>query len=113
VSDQKVRFLECGGVERERAEQRISYLEFLRVPSMSAGIYVLAAGETDRQSPHMQDELYYVVRGRGRMRAGGEDRAVTPGSLIFVAAEVEHRFHAIEEELTVLVLFAPAETEGA
>ncbi|MGA2709879.1 MAG: cupin domain-containing protein, partial [Steroidobacteraceae bacterium] len=65
----------------------------------------------DRQSPHHQDELYYVLRGKARLRAATEDRSVREGSLIFVAAEVEHQFYDIEEELTVLVLFAPAELE--
>jgi quercetin dioxygenase-like cupin family protein len=39
-----------------------------------------------------------------------EDREVSVGSVIFVAAEVEHRFHDITEELAVLVFFAPAES---
>ena len=36
------------------------YLEFLRAPSMSAGIYTLPAGGVDRQQPHTEDEVYYV-----------------------------------------------------
>ncbi len=85
-------------------------LEFLRIPAMSAGVYTLAAGSADPQKPHREDEMYYVVRGRARMRAGAEDRAIGQGSVIFVAAEVEHRFYDIEEELVVLVFFAPAES---
>jgi quercetin dioxygenase-like cupin family protein len=87
------------------------YYEFLRVPAMSAGVYVLAAGATDPQRPHQQDEMYYVVSGRARMQAGTEDQAVEQGSVIFLPAEVEHRFYDITEELVVLVFFAPAETE--
>jgi quercetin dioxygenase-like cupin family protein len=97
-------------VEEQRAESGKSYREFLRVPAMSAGLYVLAAGETDRQKPHREDEVYYVLRGRARFKAGLEDREVSAGSVIFVAAEVGHRFYDIIEELGVLVLFAPAET---
>lgn len=85
------------------------YTEFLRVPDMSAGIYVLPAGASDPQQPHTEDELYVVLRGRAQLRVGEEDAAVTAGDAIFVAAGVEHRFHAIEEDLSVLVLFAPAE----
>jgi len=87
------------------------YLEFLRVPPMSAGIYVLPAGGTDPQKPHSQDELYYVVKGKARFKAGEEDREVSAGSLIFVAVEVEHRFYDIKEDLEVLVFFAPAESD--
>ena len=77
---------------------------------MSAGLYVLGAGASDPQQPHHEDEMYYIVRGRARFRAGEQDSAVSAGSLLFVAAEVEHRFYDISEELEVLVFFAPAET---
>lgn len=92
---------------RERSGEL--YHEFLRVPDMSAGLYQLAAGSVDPQEPHSEDELYYVVQGRARIRVGNEEQAVAAGSLIFVAANVEHRFHSISEDLTVLVFFAPAE----
>lgn len=85
------------------------YHEFLHVPAMSAGVYQLAAGSVDPQEPHTEDELYYVVQGRAEIRVGNEDVSVEAGSLVFVAANVEHRFHTISEDLTVLVFFAPAE----
>jgi quercetin dioxygenase-like cupin family protein len=44
------------------------------------------------------------------MRVDSEDHAISAGSVIFVAANVDHRFHDIAEELTVLVFFAPAES---
>jgi mannose-6-phosphate isomerase-like protein (cupin superfamily) len=111
VTNPDVCFKEAAEILRERARLGQLYHEFLRFPSMSAGMYVLAKGAEDRQSPHNQDELYYVLRGRGRLRAGDEDREVRPGSLMFVAAHVAHRFHDIEEELELLVFFAPAEVE--
>jgi mannose-6-phosphate isomerase-like protein (cupin superfamily) len=77
---------------------------------MSAGLYVLPAGGVDTQRPHQEDEMYYVTRGRGKFRAGDEDREVSAGSVLFVAAEVEHRFYDITEELAVLVFFAPPES---
>ena len=85
------------------------YHEFLRVPALSAGLYRLRAGSIDPQSPHTEDEMYYVISGRGAIRVGAEDRSVTAGSTVFVAANIEHRFHSIEEDLIVLVFFAPAE----
>jgi mannose-6-phosphate isomerase-like protein (cupin superfamily) len=93
-----------------RAQTGKLYKEFLRVPAMSAGLYVLPAGSTDPQQPHHEDEMYYVVRGRARFKAATEDREVSAGSVIFVAAEVEHRFYDVTEELAVLVMFAPAES---
>jgi quercetin dioxygenase-like cupin family protein len=94
----------------QRAAGNKRYLEFLRISTLSAGVYVLPAGGTDPQKPHKEDEMYYVVRGKARMRAGTDDQAVAAGSVIFVATEVEHRFYDIEEELVVLVFFAPAES---
>jgi mannose-6-phosphate isomerase-like protein (cupin superfamily) len=96
---------------RERKTSGKLYFEFLRVPAMSAGVYVLAAGATDLQKPHHEDELYYVVRGRAQMQVGSEHAEVSAGSVIFVEAEQEHRFYDISEELEVLVFFAPPETE--
>lgn len=86
-----------------------NYFELIRVPAMSAGLYVLQPGEPDKQEPHHEDELYYVVGGRATIRVGSEDRLVAPGSAIFVPAGVEHHFHSITVELQVLVVFAPAE----
>lgn len=106
----KVLFADIADIDQQRTQSGKLYREFLRVPAMSAGLYVLPAGGTDPQKPHREDEMYYVVRGRGRFRAGGEDREVGAGNVIFVAAEVEHRFHDIAEELAILVFFAPAET---
>ena len=88
------------------------YLEFLRVSSLSVGLYSLPAGAEDPQEPHTEDEVYHVVGGRARIRVGAEDRAVEAGTVVFVEAGVEHRFYAIEEDLRVLVFFAPAEGTG-
>jgi mannose-6-phosphate isomerase-like protein (cupin superfamily) len=85
------------------------YHEFLRRPSMSLGLYVLDAGAEDPQSPHDQDEVYYVMSGRAMIAVAGEDRGVNAGSVVFVPAGVEHRFHTIAERLELLVVFAPAE----
>jgi mannose-6-phosphate isomerase-like protein (cupin superfamily) len=85
------------------------YIEFLRVDDLSAGVYRLGAGAVDPQGPHTEDEVYYVVGGRATIRVGTEDQEVAPGSVVFVAAGVEHRFHSIIEDLAVLVVFGPAE----
>ncbi len=108
----KTLFTSVAEIDRQRAESSKLYREFLRVPAMSAGLYVLAAGAGDSQRPHHEDEdeMYYVVRGRARFRAGDEDQEVSAGSVLFVAAEVEHRFYDIGEELAALVFFAPAES---
>lgn len=92
-------------IERQRRSGR-PYHEFLRVPSMSCGIYTLPAGARDLQAPHDEDEVYYVLRGRGRLRVGGEEQTVGPGSVLYVRATSEHSFFEIDEEITLLVFFA-------
>jgi mannose-6-phosphate isomerase-like protein (cupin superfamily) len=101
---------EMDNLRSERARKDQPYLEFLRAESMSAGIYVLGPGEQDMQEPHRQDELYFVVRGEGRITVADEDAEVRTGSTIFVAANVPHHFHSIGRELTLLVFFAPPES---
>jgi mannose-6-phosphate isomerase-like protein (cupin superfamily) len=104
---------ELTDIDASRIDAGVRYREFLRVPDLSAGLYVLDAGAIDGQSPHTEDELYYVASGRGAITVGDEERPVRAGSLIFVAANVPHRFHDIEERLTILVVFGPAEGDRA
>ena len=101
---------ELGEVESVRREAGKLYQEFLRVPDLSAGLYVLEAGATDPQQPHREDELYYVVSGSATITVGDDQRSVAPGSLVFVGAGVAHRFHDITERLELLVVFGPAES---
>ena len=104
---------ELPGLIARRDESGTPYLEFLSVPDLSVGLYVLAVGQPDLQQPHGEDEVYYVVSGRGRITVGDEVRDVRPGSIVFVAATVPHRFHDITEDLTLLVMFGPAEGSRA
>ncbi len=96
-------------LDQHRASGR-AYLEFLRVPALSMGIYKIPAGDTDPQQPHAEDEVYFVLEGRGRFAMGEEDTAIATGTLLFVPARVPHRFHDVTEDLVVLVFFAPAES---
>ncbi len=82
------------------------YHEFLRVPALNCGLYVLPAGQPDPQQPHDEDEVYYVISGVGRFEAGHDDVSVGPGSVLYVATGEPHRFHSITEDLEILVFFA-------
>ena len=99
-------------LRRQRDAAGRPYLEFLAEASMSAGLYVLPAGGVDRQSPHSEDEIYVLLRGRGRFTAGAETREAAAGDVIFVAVGVPHRFHDISEDLEIAVVFAPPEGTG-
>ena len=83
------------------------YHEFIRANRLSVGLYVLEAGATDPQTPHTEDEVYYIVSGAATIQVAGEDRPVSAGSVIYVDEQVDHRFHSITEDLKVIVVFAP------
>jgi mannose-6-phosphate isomerase-like protein (cupin superfamily) len=100
------------GIEASLARHPGRYHEFVRVPALSAGCYRLAVGETDPQTPHLEDELYYVLRGHATFHSGSETVPVGPGSILFVPARLPHGFQDITEALEVLVVFAPAESAG-
>ena len=80
-------------VQRLRASGNAPYHEFLHVPSMSAGVYELGVGNEDKQQPHTEDELYFVVSGRATILVGEENMPVEAGSMVYVPARVIHRFH--------------------
>ena len=102
---------EISDLMQQRADSGELWMEFFRASSksLSMGLYVIPAGGVDPQTPHSEDEIYYVVSGRGKIQVKDEDRDVQAGSIVFVAANDDHRFHSIEQELSVIVFFAPAE----
>jgi mannose-6-phosphate isomerase-like protein (cupin superfamily) len=102
-------YFDLGQVLTQREQAGRAYLEFLRVASLSMGVYHLKAGQADLQQPHTEDEVYFVVGGRARFRAAQEVRSVEAGAMLFVEKAVEHRFFDVTEDLTLLVFFAPAE----
>ena len=98
---------EIADLIRTRQESGERYLEFFRSTTLSSGIYELAAGSVDPQQPHTEDEVYYILRGRGAIQVGDDSRPVQEGAVAFVEAGVAHRFHSITEDLSILVVFAP------
>jgi mannose-6-phosphate isomerase-like protein (cupin superfamily) len=114
VDEPPVETFDVASLEEARAEVQHRtgelYLEFLRRDSMSCGLYVLEPGADDPQEPHQEDEVYVVLEGRARLMVAGRDHPVGPGSVLFVARTVAHRFHDVTQRLSVLVFFAPAES---
>lgn len=85
------------------------YREHLRAPDLSVGTYCIPVGGKDGQQPHSEDEVYVVVRGHGRLTSETGDVEVGPGSVIYVKAYEHHQFTEVSEDLSVVVVFAPAE----
>ena len=95
----------CGGRDAP-------YLEFLRVPALSCGIYQLAAGSEDHQRAHDEDEVYFVLTGRASMAVGGVKKALAPGTILYIPADSDHQFVEIEEDLSLLVFFGSGGPSG-
>ncbi len=98
---------ELADVRKDLEETEGRSVEFLRSDTMSVLLFELPAGVEDTQKPHTEDEIYYIISGRGAIHVGDEDNPVQPGTTVFVGANVEHRFHSITEDLSILVVFAP------
>jgi mannose-6-phosphate isomerase-like protein (cupin superfamily) len=69
----------------------------------------------DRQTAHAQDEFYIVVQGSAELHVRDVDGSMRimparPGDALFVAAGVEHRFHAISADFAAWVVFFPQES---
>jgi mannose-6-phosphate isomerase-like protein (cupin superfamily) len=90
-----------------------TYEDFFTGELLSLGLSVWPAGQPDNQEPHSEDEVYFVIAGKGRIRVGDEDEAVAAGSVVFVPASLVHHFHEIEEDLQVLVFWAPPHNSRA
>ena len=85
------------------------FFEFLSGRRLSGALYRLPAGSRDLQGPHLEDEVYVVLEGRARLRAGSEEQTVGPGMILFIQADSQHSFVDIQEDLTLLALFSATE----
>ncbi len=103
---------ELGELLEKHKGMSAPYFEFLRVPALSCGLYRLKAGAKDMQGPHDEDEVYFVVEGRGRLRIEGREHPVQRGSILYVRATSEHSFFEIEEDMTLLVFFGSGGPAG-
>ncbi len=106
MTDSGWQVFDVAGLAAADADAPVSYREFLRVPSMHCGVYRLAAGSSDMQTPHDEDEVYYVVEGKAQLKVAGETREVGPGSVMYIRASEEHAFFEIQEDMVLLVFFA-------
>jgi mannose-6-phosphate isomerase-like protein (cupin superfamily) len=89
------------------------YAEWVRSQSLSAGVYRIAAGGVDDQSPHREDEVYVVTAGAADLEVEGRRTPVGPGTVAFVPRRADHRFVDVTADLEVSVVFAPPESDGS
>lgn len=65
---------------------------------------IYAPRNEDRQQPHAEDEIYFVIRGSGHFTAGDQRCSFNGGDLLFVPAGVEHRFYRFTGDLLLWVV---------
>ncbi|MGI9335458.1 MAG: cupin domain-containing protein [Gammaproteobacteria bacterium] len=71
----------------------------------SLEVEMYAPRGTDPQKPHDRDEIYVVATGSGVFVRGDERQPVEPGEVLFVAAQVEHRFVDFSDDFCTWVFF--------
>jgi mannose-6-phosphate isomerase-like protein (cupin superfamily) len=59
----------------------------------------------NQQTPHAQDEIYVIVRGRGVLIHDGRRDSFQSGDLLFVAAGCEHQIEDFTEDLMLWRVF--------
>ncbi len=94
------------------SDKMVEYQEFLRVPTLNCGLYRLKAGAKDRQVPHEEDEVYYVLEGKGRLRTADQEHDIRVGSVLYIRADSTHSFFEIDEDLIFFASAPPLPIDG-
>ena len=71
--------------------------------SMSVELY--APRGLDPQTPHAQDELYFIHAGTGELIIGDVRHRFEPGAAFFVPAGTVHRFESFSADFATWVVF--------
>ena len=95
-------------LREQLGEDSVAYKQFLSVPALSCGLYRLKAGSKDMQSPHDDDEVYYVLEGEAQVEIAGDVKDVRPGDLIYIRATETHRLFEVKQDMLLLVFFSNA-----
>ncbi len=113
TSARRARRIEGAGRYRAPTEGTTHWVEHMRSDHLSVGTYSVAAGGTDDQVPHTEDEVYVVTAGRARLSTPSGAIPVETGDAVFVPAREPHSFVEVSEDFAVFVIFAPPEVDPA
>ncbi|MBM4197009.1 MAG: cupin domain-containing protein [Gammaproteobacteria bacterium] len=108
MSQEALQVFNVASLRSEVAGPEPRYFEFLGGERLTGGLYRLPAGSHDLQTPHLEDEVYFVLEGSARIRSGDVVRDVKPGMVLFIRANARHAFIEISEDLTLLAVFSAA-----
>lgn len=81
------------------------FIDCINTNRIQAGVMLLHPGEDDIQEPHSIDEVYYIVQGNGFIKIEKKDHEIKPGTIIFIPANVEHKFHGNNQDLVIFYVF--------
>ena len=70
-------------------------------------LHVTRIRDAERHHHRRTTEVYYILRGTGKVELDGEWAAVEPGSVVHIPAGVRHRVLADDEIETVVVAVPP------
>jgi mannose-6-phosphate isomerase-like protein (cupin superfamily) len=82
------------------------FIDVMNTSTMEVGIINLKKDQEDTQQPHVSDEIYYVISGRGTIEIDGIKNEVNPGKIIYIPKRIRHSFHAISNKLVILYILA-------
>ena len=101
------------GIECWRAT--VEQAAALPIPKDQRSVEVLSHGTmvvkyyaprgTDEQTPHTRDELYVVAQGNGTFVNGDDQHPFSAGDVLFVRADVPHRFENFKDDFGTWVIF--------
>ena len=91
------------GLARLAGSQGERFVELFVHGTLAVELY--APRGHDPQTPHTRDEVYVVAHGSGYFRNGSDRDRFGPGDVLFVPANVPHRFEEFSDDLAVWVFF--------
>jgi len=71
----------------------------------SMSVEIFAPRGNDPQTPHEQDELYFIQAGSAVFVAEGRRHAAATGTVLFVPARLEHHFEELSPDFAAWVVF--------
>ncbi|MHB8585453.1 MAG: hypothetical protein ACYDDF_06405 [Thermoplasmatota archaeon] len=92
------------GLLLEWEARGVPFLEFLRRPTLSAGMFVIPADGESLDLPGRGDVLYVFLSGTAALSVGDKTVTVAPGSVVFVAEGATRRLADVREDVAALVI---------
>jgi mannose-6-phosphate isomerase-like protein (cupin superfamily) len=89
-----------GGIPGSHGERSVSVLQ-----RGTLDVKLGTPARPNEQTPHEQDEVYIVIRGRGVLFHDGKRDPFESGDFLFVAAATEHHFVDFSDDLLVWRVF--------